>query len=63
MGGEQAAGVLTQIKEQSLVKQGKVVDERASKELRESILAKYEVESSSLYATTRLWDDGVIMPS
>ena len=63
MGGEQAAGVLTQIKEQSLVKQGKVVDERASKELRESILAKYEVESSSLYATARLWDDGVIMPS
>ena len=26
------------------------------------ILAKYEEESSALYATARLWDDGIIDP-
>lgn len=63
MGGEQAAGVLVQVKEAALKKQGKSVDQTASKQLRQEILGKYEHESHSNYASARLWDDGVIMPS
>jgi len=53
MGGEQAAGVL------SSVKNGKASEKEA---LRNDILNKYETEGSAYYSTSRLWDDGVIDP-
>ena len=31
--------------------------------MKEEILSKYEHESKSTYASARLWDDGIIMPS
>ncbi|MCP4294228.1 MAG: methylcrotonoyl-CoA carboxylase [Proteobacteria bacterium] len=52
MGGEQAAEVL------SMVKSGEAKDE-----FKKSILEKYETEGSPYYATSRLWDDGIIQPS
>lgn len=55
--------MLVQVKEAALKKQGKVVDPQASAALKEEILGKYEQESHSSYASARLWDDGVIMPS
>lgn len=62
MGGEQAAGVLTDIKVKSLTKEGKKLTESEIEEIRKPILAKYDYESSAYYSTARLWDDGIIDP-
>jgi 3-methylcrotonyl-CoA carboxylase beta subunit len=62
MGGEQAAGVLTDIKVKSLIKQGKKLTKPEIEEIRKPILAKYDYESSAYYSTARLWDDGIIDP-
>jgi 3-methylcrotonyl-CoA carboxylase beta subunit len=62
MGGEQAAGVLTDIKVRSLVKAGKKPTKNGIEEIRKPILAKYEYESSAYFSTARLWDDGIIDP-
>ncbi|WP_421919496.1 carboxyl transferase domain-containing protein [Marinifilum sp.] len=63
MGGEQAAGVLIQVKEQQLKKQGKEFDTAERVSLREKILRKYEQEGSAYFSTSRLWDDGIIDPA
>jgi len=63
MGGEQAAGVLTDIKVRALTKQGKKLTKDKIEEIRKPMLAKYEYESSAYYSTARLWDDGIIDPS
>jgi len=62
MGGEQAAGVLTDIRVRSLIKEGKKPTEKEIEEIRAPILAKYQYESSAYYSTARLWDDGIIDP-
>ncbi len=62
MGGEQAAGVLTDIKVKALTRQGKKLTKEEIEEIRKPILAKYEYESSAYYSTARLWDDGIIDP-
>jgi acetyl-CoA carboxylase carboxyltransferase component len=62
MGGEQAAGVLTDIKVKSLQKEGKRPTDEEIEEIRKPILAKYEYESSAYFSTARLWDDGIIDP-
>ncbi len=63
MGGEQAAGVLTDIKVRALTKQGKKLTKKEITDIRKPILAKYEHESSAYYSTARLWDDGIIDPT
>jgi len=62
MGGEQAAGVLVQVKEQQLQKRGLEFPEEEQTKLKENILEKYEREGSAYYSTSRLWDDGIIDP-
>jgi acetyl-CoA carboxylase carboxyltransferase component len=62
MGGEQAAGVLTAIKESAMKKQGHKPDEQEHKRIYNDILEKYSSESSALYSTSRVWDDGIIDP-
>ena len=63
MGGEQAAGVLLQVKQQQLKKRGKEFPQEEQNQLKNSILAKYEEEGSAYYSTSRLWDDGIIDPA
>jgi len=63
MGGEQAAGVLVQVKEQQLKKRGKEFPQEEQNQLKENILEKYETEGSAYYSTSRLWDDGIIDPA
>lgn len=64
MGGEQAAGVLAQVKRSSLEARGK--GDSWSQEEEAAFRAdhedKYEREGHPLYASARLWDDGVIRP-
>jgi len=62
MGGEQAAGVLTDVKINQLKKAGKEVDEAAIQEMRDKILAEYDHDSSAYFSSSRLWDDGIIDP-
>merc|ERR1712151_437395 len=61
MGGPQAAGVLSTVKDDQLQRKGKAPLEGAELEAFEKpTLDKYEVEGSPYYSTERLWDDGVI---
>jgi acetyl-CoA carboxylase carboxyltransferase component len=62
MGGEQAAGVLIQVKEEQLAKMGKELASEDREKLRTEILKKYEEEGSPYFSTSRLWDDGIIDP-
>jgi acetyl-CoA carboxylase carboxyltransferase component len=62
MGGEQAAATLLSVKRDQLRAQGKTLTPEEEATLTAPILAKYEEESSALYATARLWDDGIIDP-
>jgi len=62
MGGEQAAGVLTTVKEEQLKSIGKQFTNEERERLRQSILKKYEEEGSAYFSTARLWDDGIIDP-
>lgn len=62
MGGEQAAGVLTQVRDAGAKAAG-TYDEAESAAYFEKIRDKYEGESSAYFATARLWDDGIIEPA
>ncbi len=63
MGGEQAAGVLTTVKEDQLARRGQTWTDAEREAFRRPILEKYEAEGSPYYATARLWDDGIIDPA
>ena len=63
MGGEQAASVLAQVKQEQLERQGKAMTPAEIEAFKAPTLAKYEEEGSPYYSTARLWDDGVIPPA
>jgi acetyl-CoA carboxylase carboxyltransferase component len=63
MGGEQAASVLAQVKQEQRERQGKPMTAEELHAFKAPILAKYEEEGSPYYSTARLWDDGVIRPA
>jgi 3-methylcrotonyl-CoA carboxylase beta subunit len=64
MGGEQAASVLTQVKQaQTAGRGGKGMTASEVADMKRPILEKYEREGSPYYSTARLWDDGVIDPA
>jgi 3-methylcrotonyl-CoA carboxylase beta subunit len=62
MGGEQAAGVLLQVKQEQLAARGTPMTAAEQEEFRRPILEKYEREGVPWYGTARLWDDGVLDP-
>lgn len=62
MGGEQAANVLWTVKKDQLQGRGETVSAKMEEDFKKPILEKYAKESSSYYATARLWDDGIIDP-
>jgi acetyl-CoA carboxylase carboxyltransferase component len=62
MGGEQAAGVLTSVKREQLMREGKPFTPENEDAIRQPILQQYEHEGSPYYSTARLWDDGVLDP-
>src|SRR4029078_7147855 len=63
MGGEQAASVLAQVKQEQLERQGRKMTAQEIDAVKAPVLAKYEEEGSPCYSTARLWDDGVIPPA
>jgi 3-methylcrotonyl-CoA carboxylase beta subunit len=62
MGGEQAAGVLAQVKREALGKDGNAWSEDDERAFKAPIVEQYERQGSAYYASARLWDDGVIDP-
>lgn len=60
MGGEQAAQVLLTVKREQLARAGQELSAEEERAICEPIRAKYEAEGHPLYASARLWDDGVI---
>jgi 3-methylcrotonyl-CoA carboxylase beta subunit len=61
MGGQQAARVLSTVREASLPG-GRWESEEARAAFEAPILETYEREGNPYYATARLWDDGIIDP-
>jgi 3-methylcrotonyl-CoA carboxylase beta subunit len=62
MGGEQAASVLATVKRDGMEAQGEEWSEIEEAEFKQPIVEKFEEEGQPVYATARLWDDGIIRP-
>lgn len=63
MGGEQAAKTLTQVKVASMKRRGTEPSQEEIQEIYASVAADYEHRSSAYYATSEIWDDGIIAPA
>ena len=63
MGGEQAASVLGTIRRQSAKRSESGIDETRQEAYEASVRRQFEMQSHPLYASARLWDDGVIDPT
>jgi 3-methylcrotonyl-CoA carboxylase beta subunit len=63
MGGEQAAGVLTDVQKAGAARRGEDWDEEKEIAYREEIRTLYDHQGSPYYSSARLWDDGIIDPA
>ncbi|HEX8540972.1 MAG TPA: carboxyl transferase domain-containing protein [Pseudomonas sp.] len=63
MGGEQAAGVLVQVKREQAQRSGETFTAAQEAEIKQPILDQYEHQGHPYYSSARLWDDGVIDPA
>jgi 3-methylcrotonyl-CoA carboxylase beta subunit len=63
MGGEQAAGVLSQVKKDQAERSGDSWSKEDEQIFRQPILDSYEKQGHPYYGSARLWDDGVIDPA
>jgi 3-methylcrotonyl-CoA carboxylase beta subunit len=63
MGGEQAASVLATVRRENIEAEGKTWSAADEDAFKAPIRAQYESEGNPYYATARLWDDGIILPS
>ena len=62
MGGMQAAGVLASIKRDSIERSGGSWSSQEEAEFKQPTISMFERQSHPLYASARLWDDGIIDP-
>ena len=62
MGGKQLAGVMSIVKRRAAENRGLEFDEAADAATRAETEEQIERESTALFATGRLWDDGIIDP-
>ncbi|OJF67847.1 methylcrotonoyl-CoA carboxylase [Alteromonas sp. V450] len=63
MGGEQAAGVLAQVKRDQKERSGEHWSEEEEQAFKQPVIDTYEKQGHPYYASARLWDDGVIDPA
>ena len=63
MGGEQAAKTLAQVKRSAMEKRGEVWSDEDEAAFRKPTEEMFEEQSHPLYASARLWDDGIIDPT
>ena len=62
MGGPQAAGVLATVKRASVERSGGEWSAEEEAAFKQPTLDMFEERSHPLYASARLWDDGIIDP-
>ncbi len=62
MGGEQASLVLSTVKAEGFEARGEAWSDADRADFEERIRQQYETQGNPLYASARLWDDGVIDP-
>lgn len=62
MGGEQAAGVLATVKRDAIERQGGEWSAEEEAQFKQPTIDMFEEQSHPLYASARLWDDGIIDP-
>jgi 3-methylcrotonyl-CoA carboxylase beta subunit len=62
MGGAQAAGVLATVKRDAIERAGGSWSDEEEYTFKQPTLDMFEEQSDPLYASARLWDDGVIDP-
>ncbi|SEO26835.1 3-methylcrotonyl-CoA carboxylase beta subunit [Salinihabitans flavidus] len=62
MGGEQAAGVLATVRRDAMERAGQEWSAEEEAEFKRPTVEMFEEQSHPLYASARLWDDGIIDP-
>ena len=62
MGGEQAAGVLATVKRDAIERGGEEWSAEEEAAFKQPTIDMFEEQSHPLYASARLWDDGIIDP-
>ena len=62
MGGAQAASVLATVKADQLAARGEVFDAATRSDFEAPIREQYERQGDPVYASARLWDDGIVDP-
>jgi len=62
MGGEQAAGVLATVRREGIERAGGTWSTEDEAEFKRPTIEMFERQSHPLYASARLWDDGIIDP-
>lgn len=62
MGGEQAAGVLATVKREAIERGGGSWSAQEEMDFKRPTLEMFDEQSHPLYASARLWDDGIIDP-
>jgi acetyl-CoA carboxylase carboxyltransferase component len=63
MSGDAAANTLAEIKFKQLEREGKKLDDKAKKDLLESVKSTYDHQTDPRYAAARLWLDAIIDPA
>ena len=63
MGGKQAAGVLARLRRSGIEAKGETWSPEEEDAFKQPILDQFETQSDPLYASARLWDDGIIDPT
>ena len=63
MGGEQAASVLARVRRDGLEAKGQAWSTEDEEAFRAPIREQYETQGNPYYATSRLWDDGILDPA
>ena len=62
MGGEQAAGVLATVRREGIERAGGAWSAEEEAEFKRPTIEMFDRQSDPLYASARLWDDGIVDP-
>ena len=63
MGGEQAASVLAEVRREAVERKGGTWSPEDEAALKQPIVDQFDEQSHPLYASARLWDDGIVNPA
>ncbi|MET0742349.1 MAG: carboxyl transferase domain-containing protein, partial [Microvirga sp.] len=63
MGGEQAASVLATVRRDNIEADGGTWSADEEEAFKAPVRDRYEEEGNPYFASARLWDDGIILPS